>query len=126
MASKSLTAIIAEDVPEMQVLLKRALERYGCTIVAIEDNGEKALEKIEKLSPDMVFLDIEMPGLTGLEILEKIKSRQLHTFAVIVSGKCDFEYLKTSIEKGAQGYVVKPYTTEKIGQMIHKYEGQTN
>ena len=115
------TAIIAEDVPEMGEMLSNTLNNLGCNIVAIEENGTKALEKIEELNPDMVFLDIEMPGLSGLEILDAIKSRHLPTFPVIVSGNGSFENLKASMEKGAKGFVVKPYTSDKINQMIVKY-----
>lgn len=115
------TAIIAEDVPEMRDLLQKTLEHYGCNIIAAELDGAAALKQIEKLKPDMVFLDIEMPGMTGYEILDAIQNKSLNIYPVMVSGHSDFNSLKASIEKGAKGFVSKPYTSHRIGEMVSNF-----
>ena len=115
------TAIIAEDVPEMRDLLQKTLEHHGCNIIAAELDGASALKQIEKLKPDLVFLDLEMPGLTGYEILDVIKDKSLATYPVVVSGHNDFASMKSTVEKGAKGFVSKPFTSDRIGEMVSNY-----
>lgn len=114
-------ALIADDVEEMRVLLTRTLESLGITTVGVFDNGADAMKEIESLKPDICFLDIDMPQMTGLEMLDAIGDRRIVTYPVIISGHSTADNLKIAIGKGAKGFVVKPYTFDKIKQITERF-----
>ena len=103
--------LLADDVKIMRSLL-----------VSEVDNGDDVISKVSELKPDMVFLDISMPGKNGLDVLKEIKEKFSNVFVAMISGHNTFENIKRSMELGADGFVVKPYTTIKIQEMIHKYQ----
>lgn len=120
-----ITALIADDVALMRDLLKDTLSKLGVEVTAVATNGTEAGDMLVTLKPDMAFLDIEMPGATGLEVLDKVKQNNIDTFCVMVSGQSTFDNLKTAIDRGAKGFVVKPYTESKISQIIEKFKAGT-
>lgn len=121
MPSTQPTILIADDVEIMRELLERYLVSLNCNVIGMAENGAECIEKIKTLTPDIVFLDINMPEKTGFEILDEIRASHTKTFPVIISGNGDFENLKQSMEKGAQGFVVKPFNINKIKEILEKY-----
>jgi len=119
--NKNVTAVIADDVFEMRTLLSKSLKVLACEVLATANDGPSALVEVKKVKPDMVFLDIDMPGLTGLQVLDKLKSENIDVFKVIVSGSNTVENVKEAIAHGANGFVVKPYSISKIKQIMDKY-----
>ena len=67
-------AIVIDDEPAARRIMKSLLVAYADTVSVIEEagNGREAIEKIEALKPDLIFLDIQMPDLTGFEVLEQL------------------------------------------------------
>jgi len=120
------TALIADDIVEMRQLLKRTLESLGFNVVALVGNGEDAINAIQSLKPDVCFLDIEMPKKDGLEILAEIKRLRISTFTVIISGYSSADNVKNAIVAGAKGFVVKPYSFEKIREISNKFYALRN
>jgi len=118
---KKLTAVVADDFQTMLSLLRQTLTILDCEVLAVADNGIVALEKIDLLKPDLVFLDIEMPGMTGLQVLDSLQSKGIDVFKVIVSSHTSVDNVKLALARGADGFVVKPYSTSKIKQVIDKY-----
>lgn len=123
---KDVTAIIADDVFEMRTLLSKVLEGLECSVLAKVNNGVEAVEMVERLKPDIVFLDIDMPDMTGLEVLDILKSKESDVFRVIVSGRNTIDNVTQALAHGANGFVVKPYSASKIKQIIDKYYAQFN
>ena len=119
--NKMPTVIIADDSPELCMLLKITLEMCGCDVIATAENGEIAIELIEQYKPDIVFLDIEMPVKNGFEVLEMIKERNIQTCFVMLSGHSSKENILASVEMGALGFIVKPHTQAKIEEIIASY-----
>lgn len=115
------TALIADDADEMRLLLSRTLETLGFNVVALTNDGEEALNEIKAKKPDICFLDIEMPILSGIDVLKKIKESDLQTFPVIISGNNTVENVKSAIEQGAKGFIVKPYSFDKVKQITDKF-----
>lgn len=115
------SVLIVDDVKDIRDLIALFLEDLEVEIVGEAIDGHQALDLMDSLQPDIVFLDINMPGVTGLEILDKIKDNN-SIFPVIVSGDGDFETIKTSLDKGAQGFIAKPIDESKIIQIIDKYK----
>ena len=114
--------LLADDVKIMRSLLKSSIATLDVEIVSEVDNGDDVIPKVSELMPDMVFLDISMPGKNGLDVLQEIKGKYPNVFVAMISGHNTFENIKRSMELGADGFVVKPYTTIKIQEMIEKYQ----
>lgn len=120
---KKIKVLLADDVKVMRSLLKSNLSTFDVEIVSEIDNGADVIEQVRKHSPDIVFLDISMPGKNGLEVLQELKTEFADIFVAMISGHNTFENIKRSMELGADGFVVKPYTAIKIREMIDKYRG---
>ncbi|MCI9107653.1 MAG: response regulator [Lachnospiraceae bacterium] len=104
-------------------------EENGMEIIGEARNGIEALEIIKKEKPEVLFLDMRMPGLSGSEILERLGEREEKPIVVIVSGYDDFEYARKALKYGAMDYILKPIernvfnkVLERIGEKI-KTEG---
>lgn len=113
--------LVADDVKIMRSLLRSNLASFECEIVSEVDNGDEVVEQVRNTSPDIVFLDINMPGKNGLQVLQEIKSEFSDLFVAMISGHNTFDNIKRSMELGADGFIVKPYTAIKIREMIDKY-----
>lgn len=117
----NLTALIADDSEEMRMLLSNALEQLNVDVVVQVDNGNAVLEQLDQVQPQICFLDIDMPGISGLELLDEFQKIREPIYAVIVSGHNSVKNVKAAISKGAKGFVVKPYTLEKIKEVVDRY-----
>lgn len=95
-------------------------EDFGYTVVKQAYNGNDALQAIKDLKPDLVFTDIRMPGLDGLELIKETKACGLTTKFVIISGYSDFGYAKTAIDSGVLGYLLKPVEPEDLSVLLEK------
>lgn len=118
----NITALIADDSDEMRMYLSNILKTLDVNVVTQVDNGNDVLEQLDKELPQIWFLDIDMPGLSGLELLDEFKKIKEPIYAVIVSGRNSVANVKAAISKGAKGFVVKPYTPEKIKEVIDSYK----
>jgi DNA-binding response OmpR family regulator len=102
--------LICEDEP----LAVRALREYlkdvdWIQVVGEARNGSEAVRLVQKLEPDLIFLDVRMPGLSGLEVLERIT----HRSAIIFTTAYD-EYALSAFEFGALDYLVKPFEPKEL------------
>jgi two-component system response regulator YesN len=89
-------------------------EGLGISLVGLAQNGFDAYNLILDESPDIVLTDIKMPGLTGLELIQKIYEINQKTKFIILSGYSDFEYAKTAMKYGVRHYILKPCNEEQI------------
>jgi diguanylate cyclase (GGDEF)-like protein/PAS domain S-box-containing protein len=101
--------IIVEDDRSSRDAMCRLLERYGYEIVGAED-GPQALELIGRAACDLILLDVELPGVNGLEVLTRIRSRtpQVALPVIMVTGRTDGADIVEAFERGANDYVTKP------------------
>lgn len=125
-SSDIVTAIIAEDEPVTRQTMREILGALGCQTAHEFSSGKSVLDylSITKQLPQITFLDIEMPGGDGLAILRQIKQRQLDTFTVIVTAHSTTDNVKNALGMGADGFVVKPVTRDKLAQILEKYKKQ--
>ncbi len=110
-----LTAIIAEDEPILRAQLKAKLGKLWpeLTIVAEVGDGEAALEAIDEHRPQLAFLDIQMPELTGVEVARSIAAnRELKCHVVFVTAFD--QYAVEAFQAGAADYLLKPYSEERL------------
>jgi adenylate cyclase len=101
---------IVDDDPLNRRLLTKHLEDDGLHVVQF-DNGFSALTAFEADHPDLVLLDVEMPGLDGIEVLERLKDdpQLRHTPVIMISGVEDTESIVRCIEAGAEDFLPKPF-----------------
>jgi len=89
------------------------------------DNPLKVMERLQKEDFDILFLDVCMPGMTGLEMLENVSSKGKHPYTVIISAHRNFDYAVKGIELGVVQYITKPLYREKIQEAIRLYLQKT-
>ena len=115
-----ITAIIVDDENKGRESLKKLIE-INCSnvnIVAMPDSVETAFETINKLKPDLVFLDVEMPGKNGFELLEAIPTVNFHT--IMVTGYSN--YALQAIKYSAIEFLLKPIDSEELINAINKLD----
>lgn len=99
--------LIVDDEAEIRELLGELLGKTGYQIRSVAD-GESALRAVRDEAPDVVLLDIVMPGLSGIEALTAIRAIAPDVKVIMISGKADVETAKRSLAYGAFDYVTKP------------------
>ena len=116
----SLTALIIDDEPlarqELQYLLERA---GGVEVLAQGTNGIEAVELIREHKPDVVFLDVQMPGLDGFAVLKKLLDRKLPMPQVVFATAFN-QYAVRAFEVNAVDYLLKPFDRKRVLQTIEK------
>jgi DNA-binding NarL/FixJ family response regulator len=105
---KIIKIIVVDDGALIRKTLKIELEaEQDIEVIADAENGFVALEKIEKLHPDLAIIDLEMPGIDGIETLEIISDRYPETKTLVFSSHEEREYIHRAIVAGAKGYLLK-------------------
>lgn len=107
--------LIADDEKSIRLVLKKFLTSRGYEVLEAE-NGREVLEILKKESVDLIFLDLKMPKLSGLKVLEKIKG--IPTVVLTAYGTMD--YTVKAIELGAVDYITKPFSFEEIREILKK------
>ncbi|MEH7073427.1 response regulator [Neobacillus drentensis] len=94
--------------------------KYGIELVGTASNGYEAIDLVETHSPDIVFTDIRMPGMDGLEVVEKVLKAAPEIICVVFSGFNEFEYVKKALKLGVSDYLEKPITIPMIEETIQR------
>lgn len=115
--------LIVDDELLMRKFLAETLLRKKID-VTIAENGREALEILEKSSFDLVISDMKMPGMTGIELLRKVKELYPETIFVVISGFGTVESAVEAMRLGAFNYILKPFSPETIETMIEKASEQ--
>lgn len=115
--------ILIVDDHKDNLLFARYIIEYLGMRPAITDNGEKCLKLVKILLPDLILLDIVMPGISGLEITRIIKqdSQTRHIPIIAVTGLTRPEDTSQIIEVGFDDYIIKPYLIEELEFKIYSY-----
>lgn len=118
---KKIEAIIVEDEKPIRAYLKRKLELFWpeLFITGETDNGETALNLINELQPDVVFLDIRIPKLSGIEVAQKISIKCLIVFITAYE-----KYAVDAFENGAIDYILKPTTDDRLKKTIERLKNR--
>ena len=112
--------MIADDHNLIREGIKQLLEFDGSMeIVAEASNGIDCLEKIETVDVEILLLDINMPEMNGLEVLEEIKNRKIDIKVLILTVHNELEYLIKAVDIGADGYILKDSESTELKRAIH-------
>jgi len=125
---KDSTVLLAEDEDSVRESFKRILLLYVKDVYDAKD-GEEALELFYKFNPDIIITDIKMPKVNGLELIKKIRSKDLTIPIIVTSAYTDQDFLLESIKLSLVEYAIKPIKEEKLNSMfvecakilLHKY-----
>jgi two-component system LytT family response regulator len=110
----SLTAVIVDDEKLARELILEYLEQFPeIEVIAQYDNGEQAIRKINELKPDILFLDVRMPGCSGFEVLENLNNIPMIIFSTAYS-----QYALKAFEVSAVDYLLKPYSQERFNRAV--------
>jgi len=104
--------LIAEDEPTLVLTLKYNLEREGYAVLSATD-GEAAIATARKTRPDLIVLDVMMPGLNGLEVC-RILRKEMQVPILILSARADETDETAGLEAGADDYVTKPFSMAEL------------
>ncbi|MEM5948392.1 response regulator [Spirochaetia bacterium 38H-sp] len=107
-------AIIADDSATIRSIIERTLTRAGIQVLAQAKNGDEALSLFRKQQPNLVTLDITMPGTDGLKCLEEIKKNNPKTEIIIISALSDQSTAIKAIKMGASTFIKKPFTEHEL------------
>jgi len=115
---------MVEDHPIVTEGLRELIEHeQDLVICGGVQEAEKALGAISKLKPDLVLVDISLPGKSGLELIKDIKARHPQLPILVLSMHDEKVYAERALRAGAAGYVMKAEATEKVVEAIHKVLG---
>lgn len=111
--------VIVDDHPMVAEGIQSILESYDdVEIVATLSDGQQIIDRVETLDPDVILLDLNMPGIGGLSTTEIILERRPDTRILILSMHDSPEYISSALDHGAVGYVLKDVPTDEIKRAI--------
>ncbi len=120
----TIRVMIADDHAVVRQGIRNVLEQVeGLEVVGEAGDGDKALEMARELRPDVVLLDVTMPGRTGLEVTRELRADEIESGVLILSMHDDPEYVLQAVRAGADGYVLKdvsPAELRKAIQTVHE------
>lgn len=125
-ATKEISVLIVDDHKMVLEGLRSMLDAPDIRIVGEAQSGVAAIEQIKKLSPNVVLMDISMPGMDGLEALAKINEAQLLTRVVMVTTYRNTAYLLQALAKGAAGFILKDASQEELIATVRNVAGGTS
>jgi CheY-like chemotaxis protein len=123
MGSRSLKVLVADDQETMRLLFTRVLNSLGYS-VDVSCDGRDCLIKIAQQCYDVVFLDLVMPELDGEPVLRWVKTHYPQTHVIVSSVQDDEEAIRTMLAIGATAYLVKPFTSEEIQNVMRGVENR--
>ena len=113
---------VVEDHPIMRLMLCELIESMpDLAVCGAAVSGEEALTELATLAPDVVLIDISLPGMSGIDLVEAIRERWPGRCCLMQSGHREVSYVERSLEAGAQGFVLKGSASEltmAIGQVL--------
>lgn len=117
-----LKVLIVDDEPLIRQGLKSIIDwkGYGFDICGEADNGKSGLDMIQNLKPDVAVIDIKMPQMNGLELVEEVKKLGMDLRVIILTAYSDFKFAQEAIDLGIDSYILKPIEKEELIQKVSR------
>lgn len=115
----SWSVLVVDDEPMARTLLRLMLVRAGFEVVEAE-NGYEALDKLKEDEPDVMILDVMMPGIDGFAVCETVRAESdtVDLPIIMLSAKTDMESVKKGLRLGANKYLTKPISPEELTRQV--------
>ncbi|PKM52031.1 MAG: hypothetical protein CVV02_03310 [Firmicutes bacterium HGW-Firmicutes-7] len=115
--------LIVDDEYLMRKALRIVItEVEGFEIIGEAESGLEALKLSEELLPDIIFMDIKIPSINGLDVSKTIKKKTPNTSIIVLTAHSDFQYAQMAIQIGVDEYLLKPCSFDKIREILYKYK----
>lgn len=115
--------LVVDDQPGVRFLLREILEEEGYG-VELAKSGMEALDKLSAMTPELILLDMKMPGLNGLETIEQIEIPGLREKVVLMSAYGDNDLINKAMELGVVFHIRKPFDLQEIKDLVKKAIGR--
>lgn len=114
--------LVVDDEPIVLKSIKFIIEKNinNVDIVETARTGREAIQKAEAIVPDIIFMDLKMPGINGLDAIKEIKSRCKNAVFIILTAYGQFNFAKEAVNLGVIEYLLKPISSEKVIETINK------
>jgi len=109
--------LVVDDEFEIRDVLSRFLTEEGYEII-LASNGEEALELVERENPQVVLLDILMPGIGGIETCKRLKENEKTRFIPVIMATALWDKLSEAIDAGAEDFVTKPFNLTELSHRV--------
>jgi two-component system response regulator YesN len=121
-----LKVVLADDEPLLREGLAADVPwgELGMELVGVAEDGEQALEMIERLLPELVITDVRMPFVDGLQLIERTKEAVPEADFVVISGYDEFQYAQRAIGLGVKEYVLKPIDLGRLCALLERIRGE--
>ena len=115
--------MIVDDSNIMRSKISRTLSQHHMEIVATASNGEEAVRHFREDEPDVVTMDLTMPGMDGIECIRKLKAINSRVRILVVSALADKATAIQALKEGAQGFLCKPFTEDELTEAMTELLG---
>ena len=115
--------LIVDDQFGIRILLTEIFQKEGYRIFQAS-NGKKALEIVKKYKPDLVLLDIKIPGMDGIEILKRLMKIDPNMKVIIMTAYGELNMIQEAMDLGAITYFTKPFDIDDLREAVAKYTNQ--
>lgn len=110
--------MVVDDAAFMRMMIKNTLTKTGYTDIVEAQDGAEAVTKYDEEKPDMVFMDITMPNMDGLQALKKIKEGHPDARIVMCTAMGQQSMVVEAIKYGAKDFIVKPFNADRIVEAV--------
>ena len=114
------SVLITDDSKFMRLVMRNLLVGQGLEVVGEAENVPQALEKYRELKPDLVTMDLVMPGDSGLKGVEQIRQVDPHARILVISALGQQQMIDDAVRLGAKGFVEKPLKAEQLAEALVK------
>jgi DNA-binding NarL/FixJ family response regulator len=119
MNEPEITIVLADDHPAVRAGIRQFIERTpGLRVLAEADDGKAALDLTRRLNPDVAVVDLQMPGMTGLDVISQARKEGLATRFIILTAYDDDPYIFAALRSGAKGYLLKTAGPDELARAI--------
>jgi DNA-binding NarL/FixJ family response regulator len=112
--------VIVDDSGSVRLLLKGILEELGIKVIGVATSGTEGIKVVKATRPAIVCLDVDMPGMTGIEALPEMRSASPQSKVVMITGNAGRAIVEAAVSGGAKGYFLKPIRPAKVEEFMKK------
>lgn len=115
--------LIVDDHPVARLAVRMLLEKDGMTVIGETDDGLEAIRLAKQLIPDLVVVDIDIPSLNGIEVVQRLRKNDYKGGILVLTGKDDDHYVKRCAAAGADGFISKRNNLTELHDAIRALKG---
>jgi two-component system, CitB family, response regulator DctR len=122
---ETVRVLLIEDDPMVQEVNRQFIEQVdGFRVIGAAGDGSEGLRLINELTPELVILDIFMPGLDGIGLLRRLRDERLPVDVIVISAANDMATIGLMLQNGAADYIMKPFKFDRVKQALERYRSK--